>query len=79
MIELSPLWKNRSFILYLIGQSISAIGDGFYLIAFMWLAMEISNGRGAAIGGIFSIYMLNEVVFGFVAGPIADRINKKRL
>ncbi|MBN2621402.1 MFS transporter [candidate division WOR-3 bacterium] len=79
MIESSPLWKNRSFILYLVGQSISALGDDFYLIAFMWLAMEISGGRGIAVGGIFSIYMLNEVVFGFIAGPIADRINKKRL
>jgi DHA3 family macrolide efflux protein-like MFS transporter len=73
------LWKNRSFILYLIGQSVSAIGDGLYLIAFMWLALELSGGKGIVLGGVFSIYTLNEVVFGFVAGPIADRINKKRL
>lgn len=79
MIGSSPLWKNKSFVLYLVGQSISALGDGFYLIAFMWLAMEISGGKGLVLGGIFSVYTLNEVIFGFIAGPIADRLDKKRL
>jgi hypothetical protein len=59
------IWKNKSFIFYLIGQSISSLGDGFYLIAFMWLALQLSGGKGLVLGGIFSIYTLNEVIFGF--------------
>ena len=43
----------------------------------MWLAMEISGGRGFVVGGVFSIYALNEVIFGFIAGPLADKLNKK--
>lgn len=73
------IWQNRSFILYLIAQTISSLGDGFYLIAFMWLALQLSGGKGLVLGGIFSVYTLNEVVFGFIAGPIADKFNKKRI
>lgn len=73
------IWKNKSFIFYLIGQSISSLGDGFYLIAFMWLALQLSGGKGLVLGGIFSIYTLNEVIFGFIAGPIADKFNKKKI
>ncbi|HIE05319.1 MAG TPA: MFS transporter [bacterium (Candidatus Stahlbacteria)] len=73
------LWRDRSFLIYLIGQTVSAFGDGLYLIAFMWLALEVSGGKGIVLGGVFSIYTLCEVVFGFIAGPIADRYNKKRI
>jgi len=73
------VWGNRSFVLYLIAQTISSVGDGFYLIAFMWLALELSGGKGLILGGIFSIYTLNGVIFGFIAGPIADKFNKKRI
>ena len=73
------IWRNRSFVFYLIGQTISSLGDGFYLIAFMWLALQLSGGKGLVLGGIFSIYTLNGVIFGFIAGPIADKFNKKRI
>ncbi|MGB3340331.1 MAG: MFS transporter [bacterium] len=73
------IWRNRSFVFYLIGQTISSLGDGFYLIAFMWLALQLSGGKGLVLGGIFSIYTLNGVIFGFIAGPIADKFNKKKI
>ncbi|MEO0127212.1 MAG: MFS transporter [candidate division WOR-3 bacterium] len=72
------IWKNKSFNFYLLGQTVSSLGDGFYLVAFMWLALQLSNGKGIVLGGVFSIYTLGEVLFGFIAGPIADRINKKK-
>lgn len=75
----SSLWRDRSFLIYLIGQTVSAFGDGLYLVAFMWLALGVSGGKGIVLGGVFSIYTLCEVVFGFIAGPIADRFNKKRI
>lgn len=73
------IWRNRSFVFYLIGQTISSLGDGFYLVAFMWLALQLSGGKGLVIGGIFSIYTLNGVIFGFIAGPTADKFNKKKI
>ncbi len=73
------LFLNRSFFLYLIGQTVSSLGDGFYLVGFMWLAMQLSGGKGIVLGGIFSIFTICEIVFGFIAGPVADRFNKKRI
>ncbi|MGB9722117.1 MAG: MFS transporter [bacterium] len=73
------IWHNKSFVFYLIGQTISSLGDGFYLIGFMWLAFQLSNGKGIVLGGVFSIYTLSEIVFGFLAGPVVDRVNKKVL
>ena len=73
------IWNNRSFIFYLIGQTVSSLGDGFYLIAFMWLSLQVSGGRGIVLGGVFSIYTLGEIIFGFLAGPLVDRLNKKIL
>jgi MFS family permease len=71
------IWQNKSFVLYLIGQTISSLGDGFYMIGFMWLTLELSGGKGVALGGVLSIYTLGEIFFGFIAGPIVDRVNKK--
>lgn len=73
------LLRNRSFFLYLVGQTISSLGDGFYLIGFMWLAMNLSGGKGLVLGGIFSVYTICEIIFGFIAGPVADRFNKKSI
>jgi MFS family permease len=73
------LSRNRSFRLYLLGQTISALGDGFYLIAFVWLSLVISNGKGFTLGGIFSIYALGEIVSGLISGPIVDRFCKKNI
>lgn len=73
------LSKNRSFLVYLLGQTISGVGDGLYLIAFMWFALELSGGKGIVVGGVFSIYTLNEVIFGLIAGPVADKYNKKKI
>ncbi|MGQ9702925.1 MAG: hypothetical protein ACUVQT_10830, partial [bacterium] len=75
----NTLFQNKSFLSYLIGQAVSSLGDGFYLVAFMWLAMKLSGGKGIVLGGVFSIYTLCEIIFGFVAGPVADRFNKKRI
>jgi MFS family permease len=70
---------NKSFITYLIGQTISSLGDGFYLIAFIWLTLKLSNGKGVLMGGVLSVYMVGELIFGFIAGPVSDLYNKKKI
>ncbi len=73
------IWLSKSFILYLIGQTISSLGDGFYMVSFMWLALEISGGKGIVLGGVLSVYTLGEIIFGLVAGPVVDRVNRKSI
>ena len=70
--------KKESFNLYLVSQTISSLGDGLYLVAFVWLSLELSSGEGLVMGGIFSVYTLGEIISGFISGPIVDRIDKKR-
>ena len=61
------------------GQTLSSIGDGVYVIAFIWLSLKLSDGRGLIMGGIFSIYTLGELIFGFISGPVVDRFNKQKI
>jgi hypothetical protein len=38
---------HRDFRLLWIGQSVSLVGDGIYLVAIAWLVYDISNRPGA--------------------------------
>jgi hypothetical protein len=38
--------RHRDFALLWLGQSISLIGDGIYLVAIAWLVLDISNEPG---------------------------------
>ena len=69
--------KNRSFIFYVAGQAVSVLGDNVYQIAITWLIMKITNNKGLAVGGAFSIFSIGELISGFISGPIADRFNKR--
>jgi Transmembrane secretion effector len=45
--------RHRDFRLLWMGQSVSLIGDGIYLVAIAWLVYDISNEPGAlAIVGL---------------------------
>jgi DHA3 family macrolide efflux protein-like MFS transporter len=61
-------------ILLLVGQVLSAIGDYFYTIAVMWIAVKtLGNDAGlvAAAGGIAAFS------FGLLGGVYADRWNRR--
>jgi MFS family permease len=45
----------------------------------MWLSLQLSNGKGLVLGGVFSIYSIGELFFGFISGPIVDRYNRKKI
>ncbi|MGC8789543.1 MAG: MFS transporter [Caldisericum sp.] len=73
------LLREKSFFLYVFGQTVSVLGDGLYLIAIMWLILKITDNRGLAVGGAFSVFSIGELISGFIAGPIADNFNKKKI
>jgi hypothetical protein len=39
--------RHRDFRLLWIGQAVSLLGDGIYLVAIAWLVYDISNEPGA--------------------------------
>lgn len=68
-----------SFIVYLVGQTLSSVGDGIYVIAFIWLSLKLSCDKGLVLGGIFSLYASGELLFGIISGSVVDRFNKKKV
>jgi DHA3 family macrolide efflux protein-like MFS transporter len=56
------------------GQVLSAIGDYFYTIAVIWIAVKTSGSDAGFVAGAESIAML---VFGLLGGIYADRWNRR--
>ena len=60
------------------GQSVSLVGDGIYLVAIAWLVYDLSNEPGAlAIVGI--AWTLPMVLGLLLAGVLSDRFERRRL
>lgn len=72
------LFKNRTFALFFIGNSISLIGFGFSFIAVGWVIME-ATGSTVALGKINALGTLPGLVIALFAGTIIDRTNRKHL
>ena len=74
---LLPL-SGRDFRLYWLGQSISLVGDGIYLVAVAWQVYALSNSPTAlAIVGLAQTIPL--VLFVLVGGALADRLDRRKL
>ena len=70
--------RHRDFKLLWIGQAVSLLGDGIYLVAIAWLVYDISNDPGAlAIVGF--AWTLPQVAGLLLAGVLSDRFERRRL
>jgi MFS family permease len=70
--------RHRDFRLLWIGQSVSLIGDGIYLVAIAWLVYDLSNEPGAlAIVGL--AWTLPLVLGLLLTGVLSDRFERRRL
>jgi MFS family permease len=70
--------RHRDFRLLWIGQSVSLLGDGIYLVAIAWLVYDISNEPGAlALVGL--AWTLPQVAGLLVGGVLSDRFERRRL
>ena len=60
------------------GQAVSLVGDGIYLVAIAWLVYDISNEPGAL--AIVGLAWTLPMVFGLLlAGVLSDRFERRRL
>lgn len=73
-----PLWKNTPFMLLLTGYSLSVAGNGFHSIALSLWILE-TTGSAKLMSIVMGIYMVSSLLFGVVAGTVADRSNRIRL
>jgi predicted MFS family arabinose efflux permease len=73
-----PLSENRDFKTLLVSQGVSALGDAVSFTAMPLLVLALT-GSGLAMGIVGALQTLPDLVFGMVAGAIADRSDRKRL
>lgn len=66
------------FWTYIIGRSISLLGDGFGVIAMGWLVYEVTGSK-LAMGSLYLMNLVPEVVVRLVGAPLIDRLNRIRL
>ena len=67
-----PLWV-RDFLLLYIGESISLLGDQFYLVAFPWLTIQLTNSP-VSLGAVLMAAAIPRAVFLLIGGVVSDRL-----
>jgi len=69
---------NKAFIIYLIGQGFSNLGDSVRFIA---VTMHIYNLSGSGIDTAYGIALssLASIIFSGLAGALGDKFNERRL
>lgn len=73
-----PLRANRDFKILLTSQGVSAIGDAVSFTALPLLVLALT-GSGLAMGLVGALQTLPDLVFGMVAGALADRHDRRRM
>lgn len=68
--------KVRDFRLVWFGESISLLGDQFYMIALPWLTLQLT-GSGLALGAVAAAGGIPRAVFMLLGGAITDRFSPR--
>src|SRR5574342_9391 len=76
--SLSNVLKNRNFRLLWIGESISLLGDQFYMIALPWLVLSLT-GNALAVGTVMAMAGIPRALFMLVGGALTDRFTPRKL
>jgi len=68
--------RVRDFRLLWIGQSLSLLGDQFYMIALPWLVLQVT-GSALALGTVLALEAIPRALFVLVGGAVTDRVSAR--
>lgn len=74
----AALRANRDFRVVLVGQAVSALGDAVSITAMPLLVLALT-GSGALMGIVGALQLVPNLVFGLMAGALADRWDRRRM
>jgi MFS family permease len=66
----------RNFRLLWIGESISLLGDMFYMIALPWLVLQLTNDA-LALGTVLALAGIPRALFMLIGGAFVDRLSPR--
>ncbi len=70
--------RVRDFRLLWIGESISLLGDQFYLIALPWLVLQVT-GSALALGTVLALASIPRALFMLIGGAFVDRFSPRNV
>jgi MFS family permease len=71
-------FQHRNFRLFVVGQFISLIGFWMQGVAQSWLVYRLT-GSAAYLGAVAFAQQIPVLLFGFAAGGLVDRTNRRRI
>lgn len=75
---MTPLWRNRDFLLLQSGQLFSTFGSNMSSIAYPLLTLAVT-GSAAKTGYVGAVELAPHVLLNFPAGVAADRFDRRKL
>src|SRR5437868_13026463 len=70
--------RNPDYRLWLIGGTISLLGDQFYLVALPWLVLQ-QTGSAVVMGAIMMAGAIPRALLMLMGGAVSDRISARKI
>jgi MFS family permease len=70
--------RNPDYRLWLIGGTISLLGDQFYLVALPWLVLQ-QTGSAVAMGAIMMAGAIPRALLMLIGGAVSDRMSARKI
>jgi MFS family permease len=70
--------RNPNYCLWLIGGTISLLGDQFYLVALPWLVLQ-RTGSAVAMGEIMTAGAIPRALLMLMGGAVSDRVSARKI
>src|SRR5271155_5805255 len=70
--------RNPHYRLWLIGGTISLLGDQFYLVALPWLVLQ-QTGSAVAMGAIMMTGAIPRALLMLMGGAVSDRVSARKI
>src|SRR5215467_2267810 len=70
--------RNPNYRLWLIGSTISFLGDQFYMLALPWLILQ-QTGSAVAMGGVMMAGSIPRALLMLMGGVLSDRMSARKI
>ncbi|QSJ14934.1 MFS transporter [Nostoc sp. UHCC 0702] len=74
-----PFWQPltvRNFLLLFIGESVSLLGDQFFLVALPWLTIQLTNSP-VSLGAVLMAAAVPRAILMLLGGVVSDRLSPR--